>query len=47
MKYYVDGLMSEYQTIWRISRKNMQIQGNIFDLILLHGSFFRHNLVNI
>ena len=41
IKDYVDGWMSEYQTIWRISHKNMQIQGkNIFDFILLYGGVF-------
>ena len=32
IKDYVDGWLSEYQTIWKISHKNMQIQGKI-DLI--------------
>ena len=30
IKDYVDGWMSEYQTMWRISHKNMQIQGKIY-----------------
>ena len=30
IKYHVYGWMSEYQTIWRISHKNMQIQGKIY-----------------
>ena len=29
-KYYVDGWISEYQNIWRISHKNMQIQEKMY-----------------
>ena len=47
MKDNVDGWMADYQTIWRIAHKNMQIQGKYIWFHLTARQRFSHNFVNV
>ena len=40
IKDYVDGWMANYQTIWRITHRNMQIQGKIFFILSCFTTVF-------